>query len=213
LDVEGLLGAEEEEQIASGLGQPIGPRAFSYPGQAGQPLYQHQYPHPGAGELGYSAYVHPQVYNPQLQQQGRGSGPYSVYGSPGMYNGNGADLQFVLKLSGFFVLAAYAVLAIIFFLIMHLSRQREIMQYTRPQLTPRFSDDERARQYRNPNVLQGSAKASLQVRALLSPPPSAVVARAAHALHPTKRPRSSLRIHPWGNSVRVCACARLPRAR
>ena len=164
LDVELLGGAldGEDEAESAGLGQPIGPKPFTYPAN---PQQQYTAQVMGQGELGYSALLHPQVYSQH------GSAPsFSAYGSPGMHNGNGADLQFVLKLSGFFVLAAYAVLAVIFFLIMHLSRQREISQYTRPQLTPRFTDDERARQYQHPGVLQGSAKASLQVPPLPGPP-------------------------------------------
>jgi len=69
-------------------------------------------------------------------------GVVGSYGTVGaMYNGDRAELEFVLKLSGFFVLAAYAVLAVIFFVIMHFSRN--LSQYTRP----RYDEDERDRQY------------------------------------------------------------------
>lgn len=68
---------------------------------------------------------------------------HGLYQVGAIYNGSRAELEFVLKLSGFFVIGAYAVLAVFFFIIMHFGRQREIQSYSRP----RFAEDERDRQH------------------------------------------------------------------
>eukprot|EP00976_Prorocentrum_cordatum_P046733 944431-Prorocentrum_minimum.AAC.4 len=108
------------------------------------------------------------------------------YGTVGaMYNGDRAELEFVLKLSGFFVLAAYAILAVIFFLIMHFSRNRE-HQYTRP----RYDEDERDRHYLDHD---GTVKSS------------AVQVSVLENMHTVRAHRTNLQL--LSESIKGCGCS------
>ena len=143
-DIQGPLGMGMPLRLA----RPIGahdPRQFAVPDTYGATAYQ-----PGAVGTGIN----------DSAQNWDATNPYVVggYGKDGaMYNGSQAELAFVLKLSGFFVLSAYAILAVIFFLIMHFQRHREPQAYSRP----RFVEDERDERDRPSGVLNSVSAAQV----------------------------------------------------